>query len=206
MERNMVKEIEGISLTGSSFPVAMENYGENVKSETESLVKQAQSGNLEDIYALGAKTFALATSLYLYTIPTAITTRQNAFKLIYHAAQQGHEQAMIHAAVLLITGEGTPQDTGEALWLFNQLAQSGKDPALKNLAVENAARLKKEIAAGTLPPPVKAILYSLSDDGQPKIIEEYTEGVSDDKAFKNAAVPQGVIIFKPLNLNKPKTP
>ncbi|MFH1159271.1 MAG: hypothetical protein V1721_10410 [Pseudomonadota bacterium] len=90
------KELGGVKLELESFPVVQKNYGDDKKvvNNVKDLIKKAGGDKAEDIDELCNTVLRLSMNGYVCDTAEAETTRQNAFKLQFHAAQTGREASL----------------------------------------------------------------------------------------------------------------
>ena len=103
--------------------LSAQSFAEITQQELTQLQEKANQGNSEDEFRL-AQT---------YLNEPSIKNEEEAFYWFSQAAEQGHQQAQLQTADMLVNGQGTQKDINAAALWYTQLAIKGNHQAAFNL-------------------------------------------------------------------------
>ena len=103
--------------------LSAQSFAEITQQELTQLQEKANQGNSEDEFRL-AQT---------YLNEPSIKNEEEAFYWFSQAAEQGHQQAQLQTADMLVKGQGTQKDINAAALWYTQLAIEGNHQAAFNL-------------------------------------------------------------------------
>lgn len=103
--------------------LSAQSFAEITQQELTQLQEKANQGNSEDEFRLAQA----------YLNEPSIKNEEEAFYWFSQAAEQGHQQAQLQTADMLVNGQGTQKDINAAALWYTQLAIEGNHQAAFNL-------------------------------------------------------------------------